>query len=97
MSSENQQKNWYFYKGIINKSSKATFKRWLRETSLDAFKGLDNPNESQIKSIETITQIYDDCFPKSKLRISSKNKANPWITKHIAGLLSANKNYAKNS
>ena len=42
---------------------KAAFKRRLRETSLDSVKGLDNPNELYIKFIETITQIYDDCFP----------------------------------
>ena len=64
MSSENHQKNRYLHKLIINESSKATFKRRLRETSRDAVKGLDNPNESYVKFIETITQIYDDCFQK---------------------------------
>ena len=70
------------YKRIINESSKATFKRRLRET-WDAVKGLGNPNESYVKLIETITQIYDDCFPKIKFKIKSNNKANPWITKGI--------------
>ena len=46
MSSENHQKNRYLHKRIRNKSSKATFKRRLRETSWDAVKGLDNLNES---------------------------------------------------
>ena len=84
MSSENRQKNRYLHKRIINESSKATFKRRLRETSWDAVKGLDNPSESYVKIIETITQIYDDCFPKTKFKIKSNNKANPWITKGIA-------------
>ena len=65
-----------------------------RETSWDAVKGLVNPNESYVKFIETITQIYDDCFPKTKFKIKSNMKANPWITK---GLLHAIKNYMKNS
>ena len=69
---------------IINESSKATFKRRLRETSWDAVKGLDNPNESYVKFIKTIRQIYDDCFPKTKFKVKSNNKANPWITKDIA-------------
>ena len=46
MSSENhQKKNRYLHKRIINECSKATFKRRLRETSWDAVKCLDNPNE----------------------------------------------------
>lgn len=28
-------------------------------------------------------QIYDDCFPKTKFKIRSNNKANPRITKGI--------------
>ena len=68
---------------IINESSKATFKRRLRETSSNAVKALDNPNKSYVKFIETITQIYDDCFPKTKFKIKSNNKANTWITKAI--------------
>ena len=72
------KRNRYLYKRIINESSKATFKRRLRET-WDAVKGLGNPNESYVKLIETITQIYDDCFPKIKFKIESNNKANPWI------------------
>ena len=69
---------------IINESSKATFKRRLRETSWDAVKFLGNPNESHVRFMETITQIYDDCFPKTKFKIKSNNKANPWITRGIA-------------
>ena len=81
MSSENHQKNRYLHKRMINESSKATFKCRLHETSWDAVKDLDNPNESYVKFIETITRIYDDCFPITKLKIKSNNKANPWITK----------------
>ena len=84
MSSENHPKNRYLRKRIINESSKATLKRRLRETSWDAVKGLDNPNKSHVAFIETIMQIYDDCFPKTKFKIKSNNKANPWITKGIA-------------
>ena len=69
------------YKPIINESSKATFKRRLRETYWDTVKGLHNPNESYVKFIETIPQIYDYCFPKTKFKIKSNNKVNPWITK----------------
>ena len=77
MSSENHQKNRYLYKRIIHKSSKATFKRRLRETSWDTGKDLDNPNESYGKFIETLTQIYDDCLPKTKFKMKSNNEANP--------------------
>ena len=69
------------YKRIINKSSKTTFKCRLCETSC---KGSDNPNKSYVKFIETVTQIYDDCFAETKFKIKSNNKPNPWITKGIA-------------
>ena len=69
---------------ITNGTSKATFKRRLRGTSSNAVKALDNPNESYVKFIETITQIYDDCSPKTKFKIKSNNKANQWIAKGIA-------------
>ena len=44
---------------------------------------LNNPNGSYIKFIESITQFYDDCFPKTKFKIKSNNKAIPWIRKGI--------------
>ena len=72
------------HKRIINESSKATFKRQLRKTSWDPVKGLGNPNESYVKFIETVTQIYDGCFPKTKFKIKCNNKGNPWITRGIA-------------
>ena len=65
MSSENYQKYRYLYKRIINEKSKTKFKRRLCETSWNTVKGLDNPNELYLKFMETITQIYDDCFPKT--------------------------------
>ena len=68
----------------INEGSKATFKRRLRKTSWDAVRGLDNPNKTYVKFAETITQIYDACFPKTKFKIKSNNRANPWIARCIA-------------
>ena len=31
----------------------------------DTVKDLDNPNESDLKFMEIIMQIYDDCLPKN--------------------------------
>ena len=69
MSSENHQKYIYLYKRIINEISEVTFKLSLSEISWDTVKDLDNPNESYVKFIETIAQIYYDCFPKTKFKI----------------------------
>ena len=54
MSSKNHHKNRYLYKRIVNETSKVTFKRRLHETSWDAVKSLDHPNELYVKFIETI-------------------------------------------
>ena len=85
------------HKRIINESSKATFKRQLRKTSWDPVKGLGNPNESYVKFIETVTQIYDGCFPKTKFKIKCNNKGNPMITRGIAKFSKRKKIYVKNS
>ena len=85
------------YEHIINESSKATFKRRLRETYWDTVKGLDNPNESYLKFIETIPQIYGYCFPKTKFKIKSNNKVNPWITKGFEKSSKYKQKYMKNS
>ena len=68
MSPENHQKYRCSHKHIIDESSKGKFKRRLRKTSWDAVKDLDNPNEPYVKFIETITQVYNDCF----LKLNSK-------------------------
>ena len=34
----------------------------------DTVKDLDNPNESDLKFMEIIMQIYDDCLPKTKFK-----------------------------
>ena len=84
MSLENHLKDRYLFKRIINESSKTTLKRRHSKTSQDAVKDLKNHNQLHVKFMETITQIYDDCFPKPKFKIKSNNKANPWIAKSIA-------------
>ena len=79
----------WLYKCFTNSSKveshKITrYKCRLCKTSWDVVKGLGKPNESYVKDTETITQLNDDCFPKTKFKIKSNNKANSWITKGIA-------------
>ena len=69
MSPENHQKDGYLYKRIVNQSSKTTVTRRLHEISWNSVKGLHSPNESYIKFIETIVQIYDYCFSKTKFNV----------------------------
>ena len=57
MSLENHQKNRYLYKCIIKESSKVAYKDRLSKTSWGTVKSLDNPNESYIKFIETISRF----------------------------------------
>ena len=55
MNFENHHHNRYLCNiCIINENSRVTFKCWLHETSCDAVKSLDQPNESYITFIETI-------------------------------------------
>ena len=73
MSSESHQKREYLHKRIINESSKAAFKRRLRETSWDAVKGLDNINESYVQFIEKSNNKANSWITKGIAK-SSKRK-----------------------
>ena len=89
LSSKNNKKNRYLYKRVINESSKVAFKRLLSETSWGSV-----TDWAYIKFTETITQIYYECFQKTKFKKTSNKKDIAWITK---SLLNANKNSMKNS
>ena len=73
MGSESHQKREYLHKRIINESSKAAFKRRLRETSWDALKGLDNFNESYVQFIEKSNNKANSWITKGIAK-SSKRK-----------------------
>ena len=75
---------------------KSTYKRSYCEKNIDKFKNtLHNRNWDDIRKIEypnkaykyfldIFTDIYDNSFPKSEVKVKFKSDQSPWITKGIA-------------
>ena len=51
---------------------------------LEELKKCEAPNEANEHLFETFISVYDNFFPKVKVRIKTKSLHNPWITKRIA-------------
>ena len=60
-----------------------TFKQKLREGNWNEVKQSNNANESYAKFSEICTSLYEECFPKFKIRLNQRKNLSPWITKGI--------------
>ena len=62
-----------------------SFKQRLQETDWAELKKCEDPNEAyKHETFETFISVYDNFFPKVKVRIKTKSLHSPWITKGIA-------------
>ena len=60
-----------------------TFKQELREVNWNEVKQSNNANKSYAKFSEICTSLYEECFPKFKIRLNQRKNLSPWITKGI--------------
>ena len=75
---------------------KSTYKRSYCEKNIDKFKNtlhnrnwddiqkIEDPNKAYKYFLDTFTDIYDNSFPKSKVKVKFKSDQSLWITKGIA-------------
>ena len=75
---------------------KSTYKRYYCEKNIDKFKNtlhnrnwddiqkIEDPNKAYKYFLDIFTDIYDNSFPKSKVKVKFKSDQSPWITKGIA-------------
>ena len=61
-----------------------SFKQRLREIDWAELKKCEDPNEAYKHFFETFISVYDNFFPKVKVRIKIKSLHSPWITKGIS-------------
>ena len=73
----------FVYKRYDEKSTNL-FKQKLHETTWDNIKNIKEPNEVYKKFLEIFSCIYENFFPKKRIRVKLKNLMNPWVTKGIA-------------
>ena len=87
----------FIYKRNYSSNSIETFKQKLREVNWNEVKQSNNANESYAKFSEICTSLYEECFPKFKIRLNQRKNLSPWITKGIRSHPKESKSYMKNS
>ena len=73
----------FIYKRNYSSNSIETFKQKLREVNWNEVKQSNNANESFAKFSEICTSLYEERFPKFKIKLNEREKLSPWITKGI--------------
>ena len=78
------QKVQNVHKRNYDENAIESFKQRLREIDRAELKKYEDPNEAYKHFFETFILVYDNFFPKVKVRIKTKSLHSPWITKGIA-------------
>ena len=73
----------FIYKRNYSSNSIETFKQKLREVNWNEVKQSNNANKSYAKFSEICTSLYEECFPKFKIKLNQRKNLSPWITKGI--------------
>ena len=83
----------HIHKRIFNETLIEPFRRRLWEIKWNNLLTSNDANLAYDELLETFTSLYDDCFPRIKIKVKARNPFRSWATK---GLLGKNKNYTKN-
>ena len=59
------------------------FKYKLRTVSWESFTNSSDTNKAYDNFIEIFSSVYDECFPKKKIKLKAQKYNSPWITKGI--------------
>ena len=78
------QKVLNVHKRNCDENAIESFKQRLCEIDWAEHKKCEVPNETYKHFSETFILVYDNFFPKVKVRIKTKSLHSPWITKGIA-------------
>ena len=73
----------YIFKRNISDQSIGKFKQKLRNIDWNNIKILRNVNAAYGKFLEIFLSLYNECFPKIKVKLKPQRQFNPWITKGI--------------
>ena len=74
----------HIHKPIFNETSIESFRLRLREIKWDDLKTPNNSNLAYNEFLDTFTSLYNDCFPRVKIKMKIRNSFKPWINKGIA-------------
>ena len=74
----------HIHKRIFNETSTESFRLRLQEIKWDNLKTSNDSNVAYNEFLDTFASVYDNCFPRVKIKVKAQNFFRPWITKSIA-------------
>ena len=83
MIDENKNEVTHIYKRNINSEMVEKFNQKLYKIDWNEVKSCKHPSESYEIFRTKFLSIYDDFFPKKKIKVKSKDIQSPWITAGI--------------
>ena len=76
-------KHTTIFKRHINDNSINDFKTILNEANWESLLNINCPNKAYDSFLQSFLSLYDEAFPKVKIKIKTKSFLSPWITKGI--------------
>ena len=83
LSESNEILEQCVFKGNISDQLINKFKRKLRNIDSNNIKTLQNANDAYSEFLEIFLSLYNECYPKIKVKLKPPRQFNPWITKGI--------------
>ena len=71
------------YKRHINKNSIDNFKTKLSDTDWDYIQDLTCPNQAYDRFLNGFMPLYNEAFPKVKIKVKHKSLLSPWMSKAL--------------
>ena len=68
---------------MFDETSIESFRLRLREIKWNNLKTFNDSNLACNEFLDTFTSLYDDCFPRMKMKMKAQNSFTPWIIKGI--------------
>ena len=81
-----ETKECFIIRRDLSNNSVEKFKYKLRTVSWDSITNSSDTNKAYDNFIEIFSSLYDECFPKKKIKLKPQKYNNPWITKRIKKL-----------
>ena len=78
-----ETKECFIIRRDLSNNSVEKFKYKLRTVSWDSITNSSDTNKAYDNFIEIFSSLYDECFPKKKIKLKPLKYNNPWITKRI--------------
>ena len=84
--SEKKTKERFIFSRDLSDISMKKFRYSLHTVSWDSITNSSDTNKAYDNFIEILSSLYDECFPKKKIKLKPQKYSNPWITKEIEKL-----------